>query len=215
MLSRLWLLEKVIRTHVYSISIYFNNLQTFSWDWNASLSWQKVCPLWFKKSHHTGIGLEVFSTKGMKGHPDSSLFPLRIHGTEWGWWYGQCWEELDTTKKKGFATGMLHVKWHKVRNRNPQTQTPTCALQRTGTSSRHKGTCSKLCSYVDERRLSEAMQKWILSFKTWLKETAIDVPVVFLCLSAFKKCTHKCVKRPVFKSLFCRRWFKYIQVQPN
>lgn len=30
MLSRLWLLEKVIRTHVYSISIYFNNLQTFS-----------------------------------------------------------------------------------------------------------------------------------------------------------------------------------------
>lgn len=153
-----------------------------------------------------------FSTEGMKEHKDFS--PLRNNSTESGWWYGQCWEELDATKKKGFATDMLHMKLHKVRNRKLQAWTPTCTLQRTGTLSRHWGAWSNLCSYVHEPCLSEAMQKFILSFKTPLKEMVIVVPVALLCLPAFKKCAQKCVRRPAFKSLFCRRWFKHTQVQP-
>lgn len=117
-------------------------------------------------------------------------------------------------KIKRLATDTMHVKSQKVRNWKPQSQTPTRTLQLTGISSKHRGTRSNLCSYVYEPCLPEAMQKRILS-RTWLKETVIAVPEAILCLWAFKKCAQKCVETHAFKSLFCRKWFKHIHVQPN
>lgn len=165
--------------------------------------------LWFKMSGHTGTGLER-ALKELSNTQNFSLFPDRIHSTERGW--RQCWEELDCIKKKGVAIDTLHVKFHKVRTRKLLPQTPTCALQHAGTPLRHGGTWCNLCRFAG---MSPVLQKsgrneYSPSKHCWRRWVVIVSPVVLLCLSASMECAQKCIRRPAFKSFFCRRWFKHI-----
>lgn len=178
------------------------------------MSWQKACPLWFEKSGHIGRGQERSSTKRTKQYTDFSISQTESTGLRESWW--QSWEELDCTKWKAVAIDLLHVKFHKVRNRKPlpQNQPVLYNMQEP-----HPGMGTPGATFGG-RSMSQVLQKsgeneYCPSKHCWREWMVIVSPVVLLCLLAFKEYAQECVRTPASKSFFCRRWFKPIQVQPN